>query len=563
MKFISLNVDPTKDMVMSLVGNNSVVAARASVSGLGAEDPSTVTFTIDEDFPTSFEEWTDADNNVFVKIPTMYRTIDNVTDGQITAFTISTAPLNSRSQPYSVFVTPDGYVLPYVCIGKYLASDDTKLNSVDATSINISPATARTAAQANGDGYQLYDWQFHKLFIDLGLVISQKVNFQDGTAAIDSYIGIEGLTKFIFVDGISGGHHLPWLICYDPSKYIDDPTASSVGYTECLSTDDNSSSSEISKLGYDAENPFANLPVATVVNSDDNTYYCDIIQTQNNYNTFQSSVGYKNKGAGWFNVRINAHFLTTLSQRLCCRPLAPTELHFTLTSNLTQPLYLTQSASKAVTVDWGDGTTPDNPSDLAASLSHTYTKAGDYTVKIACKSGETWTTGLTSGNDHYGLIGKYTTKSDTYPTLTSAVLRYGAVLGDYAFTQCSGLTNVQLPKTGSTIPQYTFNTCNALTELYIPGNITTLAERAVYSCLSLSSLIFAKDLTELSGIANGIVLSAIGTLTSLNPVPPSCPGIDDYWADISAIYVPADSVEAYKAANGWSGWSPWIQAIPA
>ena len=37
------------------------------------------------------------------------------------------------------------------------------------------------------------------------------------------------------------------------------------------------------------------------------------------------------------------------------------QLDFTLTSNLTQPLYLTQSAANAVTVDWGDGSSTESP----------------------------------------------------------------------------------------------------------------------------------------------------------------------------------------------------------
>ena len=96
----------------------------------------------------------------------------------------------------------------------------------------------------------------------------------------------------------------------------------------------------------------------------------------------------------------------------------PTKLKFHLTSNLTQPLYLTQSSANAVTVDWGDGSATEQSSSLAASFSHKYAAAGDYEVKVACADGESWSPGGTFNSKVYSLLGDVSGKSPSFPTLT-------------------------------------------------------------------------------------------------------------------------------------------------
>ena len=250
---------------------------KASVIGLGSEDVTNVLFSKDVDFPNSFEEWTDSNSNVFIKIPTMYRTIDAIDDGQITAFTVSTAPISEDSQPYSVFVKPNGEVMPYVCIGKYTSGDDTKLVSKPRMSpLAMKPSVAREAAIVNGAGYMQFDWQFYKLLADLMLLISQKVNFQDGSSEITDYLGISDMNANMFVDGVAPfveTEGMGWAVCSDPSKYVNQPNATSDGYV-VASFDPPSSANNISKIGYDVSIPFFNFPTSTVTDASYSTYYC-------------------------------------------------------------------------------------------------------------------------------------------------------------------------------------------------------------------------------------------------------------------------------------------------
>ena len=66
------------------------------------------------------------------------------------------------------------------------------------------------------------------------------------------------------------------------------------------------------------------------------------------------------------------------------------------------------------------------------------------------------------------------------------------------------------------------------------------------------------------------------TITSLNPIPPYIvmddPNFEWYEGELPmlgfdivsnlTIYVPAASIDAYKAAEGWSNYAGKIQAIP-
>ena len=183
------------------------------------------------------------------------------------------------------------------------------------------------------------------------------------------------------------------------------------------------------------------------------------------------------------------------------------ELYFTLTSKLTQPLYITQSAPRAVSINWGDGSEEETSENLSAQFSHTYAEAGDYVVKIYVAEEETWTTGLKSGSDNYGLIGKYTTKSDTYPTLTGAIFKDGAILGDYAFTQCTGLASFTIPTGTTSVPQYAFNKCTGIRGITIPSSITAFGDNAFID----SGLTFI-NITDLSAWC------AIAFTSSNNPL---------------------------------------------
>ena len=179
-------------------------------------------------------------------------------------------------------------------------------------------------------------------------------------------------------------------------------------------------------------------------------------------------------------------------------------------------------------------------------------------------------------------------------------------IGDYAFYECTSLANVSFPSTFSTFGNSVFYGCTALTSVDLSGTSVTNIQNAVfYGCTSLTSVTFPSALTsigdrafygctaltsvDLSGTSLTTVkegaffanrnytridlpstVTSIGkdafrsrkylTLTVRTTTPPSL-GNSAIDSTVSAIYVPAESVETYKAASGWSNFASKIQAI--
>lgn len=301
------------------VYEKAVAGFKASVSGLGNQDPSSVVFTRDADFPTSFEEVT-FNGDKFIKIPTMYRKIDNVTDGQITAFTMATAQLDGSYEPYPCFVAPDSSILPYVLIGKYCYSSTSAAGSTTSGSANVAIGTARTLAQTRGTGYQQYDWQIQKLFVDICLLVSQTVNFNSGVI-IQNYLGVYNLDQYPWVDGLATNSDT-WLTANNPANYVDAPTSSTTGYTTLSYAQPTTTSQEVMKLGYDANNAFANFPSTTVTNTSWNTYYCDGYFYSSGSHPVYSSVGFANAVGGLWHCSTSSAWTFTRPARLCYRPIS-------------------------------------------------------------------------------------------------------------------------------------------------------------------------------------------------------------------------------------------------
>ena len=130
--------------------------------------------------------------------------------------------------------------------------------------------------------------------------------------------------------------------------------------------------------------------------------------------------------------------------------------------------------------------------------------------------------------------------SSARSTLTSITIPETiTTIGIYAFYNCSNLTSIDFVDNSqlTTIGECAFQNCNSLTSITIPSRVTRIDEFAFWYCDSLTS----------------ITINAI-TPPSLDPsgVIPS---------NIANIYVPPESVDAYKAASGWSRHKNIISAI--
>ena len=136
-------------------------------------------------------------------------------------------------------------------------------------------------------------------------------------------------------------------------------------------------------------------------------------------------------------------------------------------------------------------------------------------------------------------------------------------IGDYAFRDCYSLTSVTIPDSVTTIGDWAFCDCDSLTSVTIPDSVTTIGDYAFSNCSSLRSVTIGDSVTTIEDRA----FSDCSSLTSIYckaTTPPTAVLPYGYWfafeqnASGRKIYVPMESVEAYKSADGWSSYADAI-----
>ena len=140
-------------------------------------------------------------------------------------------------------------------------------------------------------------------------------------------------------------------------------------------------------------------------------------------------------------------------------------------------------------------------------------------------------------------------------------------IGKYAFRGCSALTSVALPKGLTNIPDYIFAECSSLSDVTLPDSLETIGVSAFANCKSLTSISLPEGLSELfayafdgSGLKEMVLPSTLTQIANYaltgkiiycpikEPISVGTPSRDQ---QNTVLYVPAESVEAYKNASGW------------
>ena len=157
----------------------------------------------------------------------------------------------------------------------------------------------------------------------------------------------------------------------------------------------------------------------------------------------------------------------------------------------------------------------------------------------------------------------YQTFSKDYPNLTSVTIPDSVTsLGIQIFYICPKLKICKLPNKITSITHGMFAQCYSLTEIDIPNTVTSIAQHAFYLCTSLTSVIIPSGVTNIVNYAfQGC--SKLSSVTILATTPPTL-GTNVFGSNASGrkIYVPAESVDAYKTATNWSAYASAILPIP-
>ena len=131
-------------------------------------------------------------------------------------------------------------------------------------------------------------------------------------------------------------------------------------------------------------------------------------------------------------------------------------------------------------------------------------------------------------------------------------------IGSIAFSGCTSLTSVNIPDSVTTIGEAAFRDCTSLTSITIPDSVTTIGNYAFNGCSSLTSVTIGDSVTTIGDYA----FCDCYSLTSVycKAVTPPAGGYEMFSSNASGrkIYVPTESVEAYKSASGWSDYADAI-----
>ena len=158
-------------------------------------------------------------------------------------------------------------------------------------------------------------------------------------------------------------------------------------------------------------------------------------------------------------------------------------------------------------------------------------------------------------------------------------------IGSRSFMGCYGLTAVTMGPSVITIQREAFQYCYALKNITFSENITYIGEDAFTHC-AIDKVVFPNSMTtiddafrqcdylkevtiptSITNISNWAFEYCYGlnTIFSLNTTPPVCEAYSFYLVpNVTSVYVPASSVNAYKSAPVWGdNFYSVIKPIPS
>lgn len=221
-----------------------------------------------------------------------------------------------------------------------------------------------------------------------------------------------------------------------------------------------------------------------------------------------------------------------------------THIWISLQESRTSPM-LGVCPNGTVTVDWGDGATPDvltgtSTSTVKWTPIHEYAEAGDYIITLTV-DGEA----SLLGDSNTSYILRYNTGSDgrsrTYANaLRKIEIGNGVTIAHRAFYNCRSLSAITIPEGVTSIADSAFYNCYSLSAITIPEAVTSIGNSAFYSCHSLRYCDFTKHTSVV----------ALGATDAFGSTP----------LDLE-IRVPAALYDEWIAATNWATYASYIKAV--
>ena len=129
------------------------------------------------------------------------------------------------------------------------------------------------------------------------------------------------------------------------------------------------------------------------------------------------------------------------------------------------------------------------------------------------------------------------------------------------FSNKTTLASIEIPNAVTIIDEMAFNSCYGLTSVNIPDSVTDIKTGAFIHCTGLTSIEIPSSVTTIGGYAVFYNCNSLTSITCLRTTPPTIGTTIFDNTNNCPIYVPAESVNAYKTATNWSKYANRIQAI--
>ena len=184
-----------------------------------------------------------------------------------------------------------------------------------------------------------------------------------------------------------------------------------------------------------------------------------------------------------------------------------TRIYIRLEEGRTSPM-LGVCPNGTVTVDWGDGTTPDTLTGTSTTTvkwtpNHAYAASGEYVIKLTV-DGEMGFYGSSSYNQYCAIL-RYSSGSDarnrTYQNRVQKIEIGSGVtsIGNCALYNCNSLASVTIPNSVINIGGgYAFGYCYSLASVTIPNSVINIGGSYAFSyCYSLASVIIPNSVISI------------------------------------------------------------------
>ena len=176
-----------------------------------------------------------------------------------------------------------------------------------------------------------------------------------------------------------------------------------------------------------------------------------------------------------------------------------TKLYITIAAvgRMTVPLIWSQSVDSGVTIDWGDGSTPETFTGTGTKdTTHVYAEIGDYVISLEVTAGVLW---LGYGSSSGCVLGATSIAGRVYNNMLQKVEIGSGVpgFGTSVFQNCTSLASVVIPSSVTSIGTNAFQNCYSLASVIIPSGVTSIGNTVFQNCYTLASVVIPSGVTSI------------------------------------------------------------------